>query len=150
MWHIQSVIQVQQNYPSLCVWVCKHEHTQTTTQGFSACIRWRVQALLSYEPACSKVISSSGGDDLIQTKPPDEIYISKDTCLMNTDRVYRAVKSFLFLEDGTMDFWLLLSLSIKQQSQCGKVEKTQTLEAENLTTKPGSFPHGPVILGKSF
>lgn len=57
------------------------------------------------------------------------------------DKVYRAVKSFLFLEDGTIDFWLIPSLSIKQQSQCGKVGKTQTSEAEKLTTIPGSFPH---------
>ena len=69
---------------------------------------------------------------------------------MNMDRVYRAVKSFLFLEDGTIDFWLIPSLSIKQQSQCGKVEKTQTLEAENLTAIPGSFPYHPVDLRMSF
>ena len=42
---------------------------------------------------------------------------------MDVNRVHRAVMSVLFLEETTIDFWLIPSLYIKQQSQCGKVGK---------------------------
>lgn len=53
--------------------------------------------------------------------------MSKDICLMDVNRVHRAVMSVLFLEERTINFWLIPSLYIKQQSQCGKVGKNQIL-----------------------
>lgn len=64
--------------------------------------------------------------------------------------LHRAVKPFLFLEDRTIDFWLIPSLSIKEQSQCVKVEKAQILEADSLPVIPGSYSHRHMSLGKSF
>lgn len=80
-------------------------------------------------------------------------YMSKDTCLMdvNRERVHRAVMSVLFLEKRTIDFWLIPSLYIKQQSQCGQVgKKNQILEAEGQIAISGSYFHCHASLRMSF
>lgn len=78
-------------------------------------------------------------------------YMSKDTCLMDVNRDSpQSIMSVLFLEERTIDFWLIPSLYIKQQSQCGKVGKNQILKAEGQIAISGSYFHCHVSLGMSF